>query len=470
MKRFFRRGFIPLLFLFLMIQAPWSQAFEGFRVVATTKPVHSLLAGLMRGVEGLYLLKHSGPGGQPLTEQDKKQVANADLVVWMGPGLEPDLGSVLQTKRSESLVLNLLNMPALKILPARWNENLPDPFFWIDTRNAILLLDELTRILMDADPGRSHLYLRNRKAFLPDIQQIDREFEYGYRGLRGGIGVLYHDVLQYFEQAYALHIGEILTVPGWKVDTGSLLKARARIRDGEFDCVLTDISLPAPLLPLMIRGLSVDTGELDVFGSRMEAGPDLYVQMMRYNTQVIRDCAKAGLSPNIATDDVPMASEPLGGKFILTDHRGRLVRDADFLGHYSLIYFGYTGCPDICPNSLQVMSLALKMLGEKADRIQPYFITLDPDRDKVGVMKDYVGYFDLSLIGLTGSRAMIDRVASQYRIRYEKVVEPGSDPDTYLMDHSAGLVFLGPDGRFISRFAYGITPKQLAEKLNDALP
>jgi len=465
-----RRGFLPLLFVFLLIQAPWSQAFEGFRVVATAKPVHSLLAGLMRGVEGLYLLRHSVPGGQPLIEKDRKQVENADLVVWMGPDLEPYLGGVLQGRRSETRVLNLLEMPALKILPARWDENRPDPFFWMDTRNAILLLDELTRILMDIDPGRAHLYLRNRKAFIPGIQQIDRELEYGYRGLKGGIGVLYHDVLQYFEQAYALNIGEILSEPEGKAVTGTLLSARARIRDGEFDCVLTDISYPAPLLPLMIRGLGVDTGELDVLGSRMEAGPDLYVQLMKYNTQVIRDCAKAGLPPEKSTNDATKVTDSLGGRFILTNHRGGLVRDADFLGRYSLIYFGYTNCPDICPNSLQVMSLALRMLGEKADRIQPYFITIDPERDKVAVMRDYVGYFDLNLIGLTGSRAMIDRVASQYRIRYEKVMDPENDPETYLVDHSAGLVFLGPDGRFISRFAYGITPKQLAEKLNDALP
>ena len=465
-----RIGFLPLLFLCLLIPAPWSQAFEGFRVVATAKPVHSLLAGLMQGVEGLYLLGHSAPDGQPLTEKDRKQVENADLVVWMGPDLEPYLGGVLQARISETRVLNLLEMPALKILPARWNENRPDPFFWMDTRNAILLLDELTRILMDIDPGRAHLYLRNRKAFMPGIQQIDRELEYGYRGLKGGIGVLYHDVLQYFEQAYALNIGEILSAPDGTAVTGTLLSARARIRGGEFDCVLTDISHPAPLLPLMIRGLSVDTGELDVLGSRMEAGPDLYVQLMKYNTQVIRDCAKAGLSPSKSTNDAAKTTDSLGGRFILTDHRGRLVRDADFLGRYSLIYFGYTNCPDICPNSLQVMSLALRMLGEKADRIQPYFITIDPDRDKVGVMQDYVGYFDLNLIGLTGSRAMIDRVASQFRIRYEKVMEPGNDPETYLVDHSAGLVFLGPDGRFISRFAYGITPRQLAEKLNDAVP
>ncbi|MCG8426913.1 MAG: SCO family protein, partial [Chromatiales bacterium] len=153
------------------------------------------------------------------------------------------------------------------------------------------------------------------------------------------------------------------------------------------------------------------------------------------------------------------------------DQNSRLVTEKDMLGKYQLIQFGYTSCPDICPTSLQVMSIALERLGkEKASLIQPYFVSIDPERDTVELMKEYVRYFDSNLIGLTGSASMIKRVAEQYRVNYEKVFEEGRDPKLYLMDHTASLFLIAPDGTFITKFAYGISADQVVEKLNGYLP
>ncbi|MBA1331361.1 electron transporter SenC, partial [Candidatus Endoriftia persephone str. Guaymas] len=115
----------------------------------------------------------------------------------------------------------------------------------------------------------------------------------------------------------------------------------------------------------------------------------------------------------------------------------RLFTQEDFLGSYSLLYFGYTYCPDVCPTSLQVLSLALDMLGDRADGIKPYFITIDPERDTVKVMRNYVEYFNPRLVGLTGSKEMIERVAQEFKVKYEKVTEDAPSPELYLMDHSA---------------------------------
>ena len=162
----------------------------------------------------------------------------------------------------------------------------------------------------------------------------------------------------------------------------------------------------------------------------------------------------------------PAAPFRIGGKFMLTDHYGRLVTEKDLTGKYQIILFGYTFCPDICPTSLQVLSLAMDRLGEKAEKIQPYFITVDPERDTVKVMKRYIGYFSKRLIGLTGSKSMIERVAKQFNVRYEKVLEEGMEPDMYIMDHTASAYLMAPDGSFITKFAYGISPQQLVEKIN----
>ncbi|MET0092817.1 MAG: SCO family protein, partial [Sedimenticola sp.] len=160
----------------------------------------------------------------------------------------------------------------------------------------------------------------------------------------------------------------------------------------------------------------------------------------------------------------------IGGKFMLIDHNGKLTTEKDLLGKYQLIYFGYTFCPDICPTSLSTTSMALDIIGEKAKLLDWYFITIDPERDTADVMKRYVKYFNEDLVGLTGSRAMIDRVARQFKARYEKVIEEGTDPDLYAMDHSASVYLMAPDGRFITKFAHGIAPELMAELLLEHLP
>ena len=140
------------------------------------------------------------------------------------------------------------------------------------------------------------------------------------------------------------------------------------------------------------------------------------------------------------------------------------------LGKFQLIYFGYTFCPDICPTSLQVISQALDMLGDKASLLKPYFITVDPERDNPKVMNNYVKYFNQDLVGLTGTKVMIERVAKQFKVRYEKVIEEGADPDLYIMDHSASVFLMAPDGEFITKFAHGISAKQMVESLRAYLP
>src|SRR5690606_11015171 len=101
----------------------------------------------------------------------------------------------------------------------------------------------------------------------------------------------------------------------------------------------------------------------------------------------------------------------VGGPFALTDHTGERVTDQDFRGRYMLVYFGYTWCPDVCPTELQVISSALDELGDKAAQIRPIFITVDPERDTVAQMADYVANFHPSFVGLTGSSEEVAAVA-----------------------------------------------------------
>ncbi|MBF0247366.1 MAG: SCO family protein [Alphaproteobacteria bacterium] len=144
--------------------------------------------------------------------------------------------------------------------------------------------------------------------------------------------------------------------------------------------------------------------------------------------------------------------------FVLTDHNGELATNESFLGSHLIVYFGYTHCPDICPTSLQTFTEVLEALGPDAENVRVAFITVDPDRDTPERMKEYVAHFHPRIVGLTGPKANIAAAASAYKIRYDKVMA-GSSASDYEVDHSSSAIFMGPDGRFLGRWAYG-TPAQ----------
>ncbi len=160
---------------------------------------------------------------------------------------------------------------------------------------------------------------------------------------------------------------------------------------------------------------------------------------------------------------------PINGRFMLMDHYGEMVTDRDFGDRYQLIYFGYTFCPDVCPSSMMVITQALKLLGDDAARIQPLFISVDPERDTPQVLREYVSYFHPSFVGLSGSPELIERTAKNFRVIYEKVLVPGMPPDQYQMDHSAGVFLLAPNGRFLVKFAHGMLAKDMAARIKDFL-
>ena len=151
----------------------------------------------------------------------------------------------------------------------------------------------------------------------------------------------------------------------------------------------------------------------------------------------------------------------IGGPFTLTDHRGKRVTEKDFEGGFTLVYFGYTFCPDICPAELQVISAALDQLGERAKNVTPLFITLDPERDDVKQMASYVSNFHERLIGLTGSLEDIRAAAKTYRVYFAKV-EDQSSGDYYLLDHSSAVYLMGPKGEYLAHFSYGAGVDKMA--------
>jgi len=160
-------------------------------------------------------------------------------------------------------------------------------------------------------------------------------------------------------------------------------------------------------------------------------------------------------------EDLPVGLS-FGGPFELLDQDRRIRRDSDFRGRFLLIFFGYTGCPDVCPLDLAVMAGALDLLGEEAGRIQPLFITVDPARDTPEVLADFVSGFHPRLLGLTGSEAQIRAVARAYRVHRRKVIVDPEHPEDYLVDHGSLTYLMGPDGRFRTLLPHRTTAERMA--------
>ena len=160
---------------------------------------------------------------------------------------------------------------------------------------------------------------------------------------------------------------------------------------------------------------------------------------------------------------------PIGGPFELTNHLGERTTEQDFGDKLLLIYFGFTFCPDICPAELQIVSAALDQLGKKADAIQPIFITVDPERDTVEAMADYVPFFHPRLVGLTGSVEEIEKVANAYGIYHVK--EPSKDGSAleYTVNHSSIVYLMKPGGHYLDHFTHGVKSDAMAKRLSEHL-
>jgi cytochrome oxidase Cu insertion factor (SCO1/SenC/PrrC family) len=162
---------------------------------------------------------------------------------------------------------------------------------------------------------------------------------------------------------------------------------------------------------------------------------------------------------------------PVGTPFTLTaasgPRAGKRVSLANFRGKLVLLYFGYTSCPDVCPTDLLAIAQTLKSLGKASEEVQPLFVTLDPARDTPEVLRGYAAAFHPQLIALTGSEDEIHRVATAYKVFYEKVrIERAN---LYLIDHSAFTFLLDRSGKYVLFFPPGTPPARMAVMVREQL-
>jgi protein SCO1/2 len=178
-------------------------------------------------------------------------------------------------------------------------------------------------------------------------------------------------------------------------------------------------------------------------------------------------------SPGATVTEASPPEDEFGGSFSLTDQYGMRRTDMDFRGKYMLIFFGYTYCPDVCPTTLAVEAEALDRLGERASRIAPIFITVDPQRDTPDKLKSYLSAFDAqppssrpNFVGLTGTGEEIAKAAEAYEVYYRAHLDGRfGGAEGYSVDHSGHVYLMSPEGKFVAYYSQGISPDELAADL-----
>ena len=153
-------------------------------------------------------------------------------------------------------------------------------------------------------------------------------------------------------------------------------------------------------------------------------------------------------------------TETIGGAFTLVDHTGRTVSDADVITGPTLLYFGYTFCPDVCPADTARNAIAADLLEEAGHSITPAMISIDPERDTPEVMADFVFNLHERMIGLTGTPDQVRAASKAYYTYYQK---QDDDPEYYLMDHSVLTYLAFPDHGVVEYYGREVTSEQMAE-------
>lgn len=173
----------------------------------------------------------------------------------------------------------------------------------------------------------------------------------------------------------------------------------------------------------------------------------------------------------IELPDKPLAGEggaqensAIGGDFVLTDHNGDKFSSDQLKGELSLVYFGFTYCPDICPSTLQKIAKVMDTLDKYQIKVTPVFVTVDPQRDKINILKEYLGHFNNKLIGLTGTPEEIQQAAAEFKVFYARS-DAGEENDNndYMVDHSSFIYLMDKNFKYKKHFSMGSSAEDIVE-------
>lgn len=294
------------LFLFALLAAPARAAAPD--VLATIKPVHSLVAAVMAGVGAPQLLIEAAASQHTyvLKPSDARKIANARVVFWIGPDLETFLKTSLTNLAAGADIVALEHAPGVQLLAARpgglWTTPLRkakdgdiNPHIWLDPDNAIAMTRAIAAALAKADPAHAARYRANAAAEAKRLAALDTQLAAELKPVRHRPYIVYHDAYPYLEAHYGLNaIGTVTVEPDRPVGPRRIVQLRAAIKSGRAVCIFREPQFPPALVQTLARGTAVRIGVLDPLGANLPPGPGLYPAMMRQLAAALVQCLAPG--------------------------------------------------------------------------------------------------------------------------------------------------------------------------------
>jgi zinc transport system substrate-binding protein len=293
-------------------------ALAGPKIVASIKPVHSLVAGVMRevGEPRLLVLGGASPHEYSLRPSDARAISEADIVFWIGPELESFMVKPLQNAKGRVRSVALLDAPGVAVLPLReggaWephqhhptepvghhsdhdhdHESGRDVHIWLDPVNAVAMARRIVAVLGDADSAHRADYERNGAALIERLNQLDQQLAGDLAPIKDRPFIVFHDAYQYFERRYGLSAaGSITLSPEQRPGAKRVTEIQARIRDLGVRCVFGEPQFQPALVETAIAGSGARSGVLDPEGgAELQAGPEAYFELLRRLADSLRTC------------------------------------------------------------------------------------------------------------------------------------------------------------------------------------
>lgn len=280
------------------------------KIVASIKPLHSLAAVATSGVStpDLIVDGFQSPHTFQLRPSKARLVQNADLVLWVGDRMEGFLAKPLKAFSETSKQLEALSLPALHKLPLREQDSFGDhdhdhdddeheegeqidPHVWLDPDNAVVIVNALTVRLSEMDPKNSKTYATNAREFAAKMESLKADIFADLSPVRGKAFYVFHDAFHYFEARFDLHAEQAVT-PSVEQKPGAkrVRELKNAFSEHSVKCAFTEPQVSQRFLQVAIEGTDVKIGELDALGAGLEAGVDLYPQLLRNMAASLREC------------------------------------------------------------------------------------------------------------------------------------------------------------------------------------
>ncbi|MFO1428599.1 MAG: zinc ABC transporter substrate-binding protein [Candidatus Competibacteraceae bacterium] len=297
-----------LSLIMLACLSPPGVAAPGPDVVASIKPVHSLVAGVMQGVgEPVLLLKGgASPHDYSLRPSEVQRIDQAQVVFWIGSELESFLSKSLDNATGVRSI-ELLRAPGVETLPLReggaWEPHGhdrdehehtsgdADAHIWLDPRNAMAMVRWIGTVLGEVDPAHKAVYASNAAALLERLAQLERNLREQLQPLQGKPYIVFHDAYHYFERRFGLAaVGSITLNPERPVGARRIQEIRERIKNNQVLCVFSEPQFKPTLVDTLIEDSPAKRGVLDELGADLTAGPEAYFQLMHHLADGLRAC------------------------------------------------------------------------------------------------------------------------------------------------------------------------------------